>query len=120
MSQFYIMKAHHLTTSGRKLNLRKIFRDEPDATVIMATRHYGYNKRVPVFIIGCRSDYKVNPGKQSTYTIDTGMGYKCRDCVLDIEHIFQVENGRIIEADGVARNDGVIPQTDARYTYVMK
>ena len=120
MSAFYIMKAYHLTKSGRKLNLKKIFRDEPDSTVVMATRTRGWNQEVPVFIIGCPGDYGVKPGDASTYTIDTGNGYRERNQPLKIEHIFQVKNGVIVGADGKAVADGVIPETDARYTFVMK
>ena len=125
MPQFYIMKAYHLTNSGRKLNLKKIFRDEPNSTVLMATRKVGYNKYVPVFIIGCPGTYGVKPGDQTTYTIDTGNGYRCRNQELEIEHIMQVKNGELVEVDGQEipkglDGKGVIPQIDARYTFVMK
>lgn len=60
-SDFYIMKAHHLTSSGRKLGMRKICKDEPNCTVLAVTREYGFGKKVDAFIIGCSGDYGVKP-----------------------------------------------------------
>ncbi len=119
-TDFYIMKAHHLTSSGRKLGLRKILRDEPNCTIVIATRHYGYDKSSECFIIGGRSDYGIKPGDTQTYTIDTGMGYRMNGERLDIEHILQVENGKVVQSDGHKVNCSFPPEMDARYTWVMK
>jgi len=116
MSQFYIMKAYHLTTSGRKLGLRKILRDEPNCTIVVATRHYGWGKSVPVFIIGCAGEYGVKAGDESSYTIDTGNGYRNQDECLDIVDVLQVVDGKIQDTD----DDYDLCGFGNRYTYVMK
>ena len=119
-TDFYIMKAAHLTSSGRKLGLTKILRDEPNCTIVIATRHYGYDKTSECFIIGCRGSYGIKPGDTKSYTIDTGMGYRMNGERLDIEHILQVENGKVVESDGRKRRPDCPPEMDARYTWVMK
>jgi hypothetical protein len=111
---FYIMKAYHLTTSGRKLGLKKIIKEEPDCTIICATRHYSYNKSTECFIIGSRSEYGVQPGDKSTYIIDTGNGHKGDGYdELTINHIIHVENGQVT-------NDVNISDIPNAYTWVMK
>ena len=119
-SDFYIMKAHHLTSSGRKLGLKKIVRDEPNCTILIAEREYGYGKKVSCFIIGCAGDYGVKPGDECSYTIDTGMGYRNQGERLTIEHILQVKGGVVVESDGVKRTDGLLPDVENAYTWVMK
>jgi len=118
-SQFYIMKAYHLTSSGRKLGLRKIVRDEPDCTLLIAERLVN-GRFVPVFIIGARADYGVSPGDKTTYTLDTGNGYRNDGEQLNIEHYLQIKNGKVIESDGKAHKTGELPDVEARYTFVMK
>jgi len=122
MSHFYIMKAHHMTSSGRKLGLPKVIREEPNCTIVVATRHYGYDKQVPLFLTGsqCDSDYGVKSGDISSYTIDTGMGYKCADEQLDIEHVIQVKNGEVVSVNGKRWTEDKLPAIPARYTFVMK
>lgn len=114
MSQFYIMKAYHLTTSGRKLGLKKICKDEPDCTIVIAQRHLDHfgDRKVPVFIIGCRSDYGVQAGDKTTYTVDTGNGYRDKNKRLEIEGVLTVIDGQIQEE--------MKGKMDARYTFVMK
>ena len=119
MSAFYIMKARHMTSSGRKLGLKKILRDEPDCSIIVATRTHGWDKKVPCFIIGCRNDYSVKQGDMSSHTIDTGMGYTNTDRDLLIEDVLQVKNGMVYEINGV-KVDPCVPKWNARYTFVMK
>jgi hypothetical protein len=122
MSAFYIMKAHHMTSSGRKLGLKKILREEPDCTIVVATRHYGYDKKVPLFIAGSPSfdDYGVKSGDKTTYTIDTGNGYRCEGERLDIEHVIQVVDGKVTKVNGKLWNENKLPELPARYTFVMK
>ena len=114
VAQFAIMKAYHLTSSGRKLGLKKIAKDEPNCTIVVATRHYGYDKKTPCFIIGTRGDYNVKAGDTSSYTIDTGNGYRNVNERLTIEHILHIRDGNIINTEGQATN------LEARYTFVMK
>ncbi len=111
------MKAHHLTSSGRKLGLKKILRDEPNCTIIVATRHYGYDKAVKCFIIGCQGDYGVKTGDVSSYTIDTGNGYSIQGENLDIEHVIQVEGGEVKKG---FHNAAAAVGLENRYTWVMK
>jgi hypothetical protein len=118
---FYIMKAHHLTTSGRKLGLAKVAREQGPCTIILATRHYGYGKAVKAIITGCAGDYGVKAGDQSKYTIDTGMGYKNQGERLDIEQVIQVDaDGAMIEADGQSCEPQPVPKVENQYTWVMK
>ena len=124
-SDFYIMKAAHLTSSGRKLGLRKIMRDEPNCTIIVATRHYSWDKAVPCFIIGAQDPdrYGVEAGDKCTYTIDTGNGYRNQGNRLDIEGVIQVVDGAVVGElpDFAAQLDpGPGDKLAARYTYVMK
>ena len=122
ISPFYIMKAHHLTTSGRKLGLKKIIRDEPNTTILVATREHGYGQLVECYILGCPGDYGVKAGDRTTYTIDTGNGYKNRNSTLHIERVIQVKDGVIVEMDGrtVHPSMPLPPTLKARYTWVMK
>lgn len=115
MSDYYIMKAHHLTSSGRKLGLKKICRDEPNCVILAVTRGYSFNKNVDAFIIdhsGSRPN--VHPGDQATYTIDTGNGHGASGSI-HINQVLVVDNGVItnVDADIVA----TIPNA---YTWVMK
>lgn len=105
---FYIMKAYHLTSSGRKLGLTKICRDEPDCTILVAKR----DGKVDAFIIGCSSscDYGVKKGSRSSYIIDTGNGYKGSG-FLHIKDVLQVRNGVIVQGSS---------EWDNAYTWVMK
>jgi len=106
---FYIMKAHHLTTSGRKLGLKKIARDEPNCTVVVARRDCG-STLVDCFIIGCAGDYGVARGEAHGYVIDTGNGYKGAGC-LEIKDVLQIRDGVIVKGS---------PEHDNAYTWVMK
>jgi hypothetical protein len=110
MSTFYIMKAHHLTSSGRKLSLDKIIRDTVEGTILVADRHVGWSKKVRSFIIGAHGDYGVKPGDTEQYIVDTGMGYKGNG-ELDIIDVLQVRNGEIISGGTDHEN---------AYTWVMK
>lgn len=121
MQQFYIMKAVHLTSSGRKLGLAKVAREQGPCTIILAKRHYGWTKSVECTITGAQGSYGVQPGDTAVYTIDTGNGYKCRGSRLDIHHILQVNSdGMVIESDGEKCAPTPIPTGVNRYTWVMK
>ena len=113
-SDFYIMKAHHLTSSVRKLGLRKICRDEPNCTILQVTRYYN-GKTVDAFIVGARGDYNVKRGDNVTYTIDTGNGYRCDGERMTVNCVIDVENGEITNLDA-----GTIRMIDNAYTWVMK
>lgn len=114
MSKFAIMKAHHLT-EGHKCSLSKIARSEyhKDCTILVATRHYGWNKTSKVFIIGAQGDYGVKAGDQVQHIIDTGNGYRGGYERLDIEGVLQVRNGMFEGPQELVR----LP---ARSTFVMK
>ena len=109
-SDFVIMKASHLTSSGRKLGLKKICRDEPNCTVLVVERNYGYDKSCPAFIIGCSNDYGVKRGDTASYKIDTGMGYKGEGDmkIMDVLHI----------VDGAIKEGST--EHENAYTWVMK
>jgi len=108
------MKAAHMTSSGRKLGIAKIGKDEPNTTVVVATRHYGYYKTSECYIIGCQGEYGVKPGDTATYTTDTGNGYRNENERLDIEDVLQLDSeGNIKSQEGNV-------DLKARYTYVMK
>ena len=109
---FYIMKAYHLTNSGRKLGIKKILKDEPDCTLLVATRSHGYDKRVPCYIIGSRGDYGVKAGDNVFHTIDTGNGYRNQDMPMTVEAVLTVVDGKIQEP--------VEGKMDSRFTFVMK
>jgi phage tail tube protein FII len=124
MSQFYIMRARHLASTPRKLSVAAVARAQGECTLILATRRYGWDKTVPCTITGSRSDYDVKPGDKSSYTIDTGLGYRNRNSDLDIEQVFQINTeGLVDRVNGV---DLIKPQpitnfvTDKRHTWVMK
>lgn len=110
--KFFIMKAHHLTTSGRKLGLKKICKDEPNCTIVVADREAG-GRTIRCFIIGAAGDYGVKPGSEGEYTIDTGNGYKGGGYLHILDQL-QVRNGKIISAK--------IGTTcwESAYTWVMK
>ena len=109
-NHFYIMKAHHLTSSGRKLGLKKIIRDEPNCTILVVDREHGYGKTVRAFIIGAAGDYGVKPGDSAQYTIDTGLGHKGGGS-MDIVDVLTIEDG--------IQTEGAFDHINA-YTWVMK
>lgn len=102
---FYIMKAWHLTSSGRKLGLKKICRDEPNVTCIVASRD-----GVPAFILGSAGNYGVAADEIHGYVIDTGNGYKGAGC-LEIIDVLQIRDGEIVKGSSDHAN---------AYTWVMK
>lgn len=108
-TKFYIMKAYHLTTSGRKLGLKKICRDEPNCTIVVGKREVG-GRMVDCFIIGAQGDYGVKRGDEAEYIVDTGNGYKGGG-YLHIEDVLQVRNGAIVKG---------ATEWDNAYTWVMK
>ncbi len=120
MSQFYIMKAAHLTSCGRKLGLPKIVKHETDCTIIVGERHYGWGKTSMVNIVGSRGDYGVSPGDKTTYTVDTGNGYRNRGEQLDIHHVLHIADGQLIKVNGRKVEAQPVPVGMTNYTYVMK
>ena len=119
-SMFYIMKAHHLTTSGRKLNLARILRDHPTCTVLAVTSETSKGD-VDRFIIGSGHGYGVKPGDIEHSTIDTGMGHRDRGDQMTINQVFEFTNGICTKVNGQPRSaDLGLPQTEAAYTFVMK
>ena len=120
MSTFYIMKAHHITSTKAKLH--KIIEHEPSCTILIASREHGWNRMIPCYIIGSPSDYDVKAGSKVSHTIDTGMGHTNRDRDLLIEHVMQVRNGLVVNVDGI-HVDPFVPEsstTVSRSTFVMK
>ena len=100
MAAFYIMRAAHIAATPRKVSIDRIIKEEPNCTIIVATRHRSWDQLIPVFIIGSPSDYNVKAGDTTSYTVDTGNGYRERDRKLDIHHIIQVKDGAVITIDG--------------------
>ena len=100
--QFYIMKAHHLTTSGRKLGLTKIARDEPNCTVLVVNRNHGMST-VRAFIIGSGHGYDVFEGQIHGFTIDTGNGHKGSDR-MEILDVIEIKDGVITKGSGDHEN----------------
>ncbi len=100
--QFYIMKAYHLTTSGRKLGLKKIAADEPNCTVLVANRNHGMGK-VRAFIIGSGHGYDVFEGQIHGYTIDTGNGHKGSDR-MEILDVIEIRDGVITKGSSDHEN----------------
>jgi hypothetical protein len=118
------MKAAHLTSSGRKLGLAKVAREQGECSILIAKRFYGWDKSADLFLTGCgNSDYGVAPGDEVQYTIDTGMGYTHRDSKMVIQHVLQINaDGKVVSRDGIACPPRDIPKGECenRYTWVMK
>jgi hypothetical protein len=107
---FYIMKAHHLTSSGRKLGLKKIAREEPGTTILVVRRDHG-TQLVDAFIIGSGHGYGIAKDEIHGYVIDTGMGYKGAGCMTIIDVVEVNDDGEI--------TSGRTDHANA-YTWVMK
>jgi hypothetical protein len=122
MSDFYIMRAAHLASTPRKISLAKVAREEPNCTVILAKRFWGFDKEAEVFIIGSASenDYNVKAGDKSTYTIDTGNGYRNYNEKLEIEHVLMLKDGKVVRHDGKTCEPRELPEGENRHAYVMK
>lgn len=119
-SMFYIMKAHHLTSSGRKLNLARIIQDHPTCTVLAVTSETSKGN-VDRFIIGSGHNYDVNAGDGAQTTIDTGLGHRDRGDLMMINNVFEFTNSICTKVNGEIRSaDLGLPETKAAYTFVMK
>ena len=113
-TDFYIMKAAHMTSSGRKLGLKKIVKHEPNITIFAITREYGYGKKVDAFVTS-HGGSGVKVGEELTYTIDTGNGYKMNGERLVVNDIFIVKDGVITN-----KTSEELKQVQNAYTWVMK
>ena len=84
-------------------------------TVIVAQRHYGYNKVSKIFIFGYGdSGYDCKKGDRKTYTIDTGNGYKNSGEILTIENVLTyATDGTMVSQNNTGLNE-------ARPIWVMK
>lgn len=117
---FYIMRAHHLTSVGRKLNLARIIQDHPSCTILAVTCHTAY-KDIDRYIIGSGKGYDVKAGDKDRTTIDTGLGLRNRGEEMTINHVYEFENGLLTSVDGqpyIAVT--MLPKTEAAYAFVMK
>jgi hypothetical protein len=98
---YYIMRAAHLASTPRKQSIKvAIEYANPNTTVLVATRHYSWNKSSPVFILGSGRGYETAANPNSKYTVDTGNGYRFKGERLEIHNIIEVNEYGAISLDG--------------------
>jgi hypothetical protein len=96
MSKFTIMNASCLT-NNKSIKCEDI--TESSSTILVCKRHTSdwNGKTSKIFVRGSGSDYGVKVGDVTTYTQDTGMGYKCKGYSLEVENVITVDiNGNIV------------------------
>ncbi len=117
-SDFYIMNAtgkNNLFPTKRTIEKAKEEWADYGQTVLVAQRHYGYGKKVPLFIFGSgTSGYNCKAGDRKCYTQDTGNGYK-----YDGERL-TIENVVVIDKQGSIDSQNNIGLDEKRNIWVMK
>lgn len=114
-SNFVIMSASCLT-DGKAVDIKGAHEEWENSndTILVATRHYGYDKTSKIYVHGSGIGYKVKAGDRVTYTQDTGMGHKCIGYQLDIENVVEMH------PDGSMTAENDIGLKGKRRLWVMK
>lgn len=112
---FYIMYVKDHLTPTNKPNIEAIIEanNSSNVTIYVAQREYRFQKFAALFISssGINTEDKAC---QTTYTQDTGNGYRNRGKLLTIENVIHVKDGKIVYHE----ND--IGLTEKRSLWVCK
>ena len=112
---FYIMSAKNHITPTSKPNIEAIIEanNSGKLTIYVAQREYAFQKFSALFITSSGINTK-DKACQTTYTQDTGNGYRNRGKLLTIENVIHVKDGKIVHHE----ND--IGLTEKRSLWVCK
>lgn len=120
-SDIYIMRAYHLIEDHSVVKMKHLEADVQGGFILYGRRDDGKGKPKAQWPLVCaasagRPDSSLRPGVDITYTIDTGMGHRCKG------YGFVVLGYAIYDAAGVRQEvAGNIPAPDEKINaYVFK